>query len=77
MPETRWWVKEEVAGEKVEEKNVGGEGTGVGRTKEQREERLRDLQWLHLGFLFFFSGEWPLIECLSRREAWSGRRAPC
>lgn len=49
LPETRWWKE----GKEVEseEKTVV-----VERTVEQRQERLRELQWLHLGFLFFFSG---------------------
>lgn len=53
LPETKGWskVEEEETGEsKNEEKKVV-------RTKEQREKRLRELQWVHLGFLFFFSGE--------------------
>lgn len=51
LPETKGWVKEEAETGcgKDEEKKVT-------RTKEQREKRLRELQWVHLGFLFFFSG---------------------
>ena len=50
----------------------------MGRTKEQREKRLEDLQWLHLGFLFFFSGELSRLSfhCRSRADLVSatGRR---
>jgi MFS family permease len=51
LPETRWWKD----GEAVEEEETKVDL--VVRTKEQREVRLGELQTLHLGFLFFFSGQ--------------------
>lgn len=56
LPETRWYEKEpEVV---VQSDVAGAEGDAVGppRTLEERQKRLKDLEWLHLGFLFFFSG---------------------
>lgn len=52
LPETRWWKE----GEAVEEEEKDIKDLVV-RTKEQREVRLSELQTLHLGFLFFFSGQ--------------------
>lgn len=53
LPETRWYKegKEDV---KVDGKKV--EPTGPPRTLAERKTRLKELQWIHLWFLYFFSG---------------------
>lgn len=60
LPETRWWDK----GEQDEEDKNEVEVAGPKRTLEQRLARLRQLEWLHFGFLFFFSGEFRLAQPL-------------
>ncbi|CEQ42027.1 SPOSA6832_03804, partial [Sporobolomyces salmonicolor] len=51
LPETKGWQKPvESEGEKEKESE------GPKRSVAEREKRLRELEWVHLGFLFFFSG---------------------
>ncbi|KAL8286129.1 hypothetical protein RQP46_004617 [Phenoliferia psychrophenolica] len=53
LPETRWY-KEGKEDEKVDGKKVTP--TGPPRTLEERKTRLKELQSIHLWFLYFFSG---------------------
>lgn len=64
LPETRWWKEGQ---EDTDDAKVSAETAVAGRTLEQRLQRLKDLQWLHLGFLFFFSGE--SLSCLLKSLA--------
>ncbi|GAA5904024.1 hypothetical protein JCM5296_002510 [Sporobolomyces johnsonii] len=51
LPETKGWQKPaESEGEKEKESE------GPKRSVAERKKRLRELEWVHLGFLFFFSG---------------------
>lgn len=54
LPETKGWLKEEEQEETGESKE--GEKKVI-RSQEEREKRLNELQLVHFGFLFFFSGE--------------------
>jgi MFS family permease len=54
LPETRWWQKEESEKELGDEKKE--DAAGPPRSVAERLQRLRELEWIHLGFLFFFSG---------------------
>jgi len=51
LPETKGWKKAE-----EEEEAKKGEVETKMRSLEDRKERLRKLEWIHFGFLFFFSG---------------------
>lgn len=50
LPETRWYKDKE-------DEDTPETTSSATRTLKQRQERLKDLQWLHLWFLFFFSGK--------------------
>ncbi|GAA6010640.1 hypothetical protein JCM11491_003006 [Sporobolomyces phaffii] len=55
LPETRGWKQEEVV--ERDGATVGDdEGSVRRRSVSERRERLRTLEWIHFGFLFFFSG---------------------
>jgi len=73
LPETKGWEKVE----EEEEEPKKGEVETKKRSLEERRERLRKLEWIHFGFLFFFSGELLVISergCLSliRFEEFTG-----
>jgi len=51
LPETKGWRKD------VEEPTAEEKKDKSSRTMKERKERLKNLEWIHFGFLFFFSGE--------------------
>jgi len=61
LPETKGWKK----GEEEEEAKKGEVETKM-RSLKDRKERLRKLEWIHFGFLFFFSGELSLMSVTGR-----------
>ncbi|KDE08560.1 hypothetical protein, variant [Microbotryum lychnidis-dioicae p1A1 Lamole] len=63
LPETRWWKEDQAEEDKASAasapKSVADEkaaAAALKRTPAKRQARLKELQWLHFGFLFFFSG---------------------
>lgn len=52
LPETRWYKE----GKEEEKNDKKVEPTGPPRTFAERQSRLKELQWIHLWFLYFFSG---------------------
>ncbi|SCV68162.1 BQ2448_283 [Microbotryum intermedium] len=61
LPETRWWKDEQVvqvsaaSASKKSEADEKAAAAALNQTPAERQARLRELQWLHFGFLFFFS----------------------
>ena len=55
LPETKGWPRDVSSKEAEKTRDQGAR-----KTVQERRETLRRLEWVHFGFLFFFSGERPI-----------------